>query len=153
MPLALTKKPATTRSSIASYRQRQTLSTRQHSLNELLLGEVALTPIRRQLSYIAQQAHQRFAQTALRFKGQRDKQAPRGPLASVLESLLFVAVSRGGASFVCCSAANGDGFGAKAGVVEAKCDRFDAEAEGAGARVAPAPLGEERKRLQPARSR
>jgi hypothetical protein len=29
----------------------------QHSLNELLLGEEALTPISSQLYYIAQQAH------------------------------------------------------------------------------------------------
>jgi hypothetical protein len=59
----------------------------QHTLNELLLGEEALTPISSQLSYIAQQAHQRFAQAAVCFKGQRDKQVPRGPLASVLVAL------------------------------------------------------------------
>jgi hypothetical protein len=71
----------------------------QHS--ELLLGDKALTPISSQLSYIGQQTHQRFAQAAVRFKGQRDKQAPHGPLASVLPVLLLVAVGRGGASCVC----------------------------------------------------
>jgi hypothetical protein len=41
----------------------------QHSLNELLLGEKTLTPISSQLSYIAQQEHQRLAQAAVRCKG------------------------------------------------------------------------------------
>jgi hypothetical protein len=52
LPLALTKKPATPRSSTALYRQRQTLSSCS-SANQFLLGEEALTPIRSQLSYIA----------------------------------------------------------------------------------------------------
>jgi hypothetical protein len=84
----------------------------QHSLNhknELLLGKVTLTPISSQLSYIAQQAHQRFAQAAVRFKGQRNKQVPRGPLASVLAALLFFAMGRGGTNCVCRSTAEGAG--------------------------------------------
>jgi hypothetical protein len=42
----------------------------QHSLNKLLLGEETLATISRQLSYIAQQAHQRFAQAFRGSKGQ-----------------------------------------------------------------------------------
>jgi hypothetical protein len=45
----------------------------QQSLNKLLPGEEALTLISSQLSYIAQQAHQRLAQAAIRFKGQSNK--------------------------------------------------------------------------------
>jgi hypothetical protein len=81
----------------------------QHSLNEFLLGEEALIPVSSQLSYIARQAHQRFAQAAVRFKGQRDKQVLRRSLAPVLAVLLFVAVGRSGASCVCRIAAEGAG--------------------------------------------
>jgi hypothetical protein len=45
----------------------------QQSLNKFLLGEEALTPICSQVSYVAQQAHQRFAEAAVYFKGQRGK--------------------------------------------------------------------------------
>jgi hypothetical protein len=72
----------------------------QHSLDDWLLGEEALTSISSQLSYIVQQAHQRFAQATIRFKGQKDKQVPCGPLTSVLAALLFVAGGRGNASCV-----------------------------------------------------
>jgi hypothetical protein len=59
-PQALTKTPATQRD-VSAEANAQFL---QHSLNELLLGEEALTPMSSQMSYIAQQAHQRFNQAA-----------------------------------------------------------------------------------------
>jgi hypothetical protein len=45
----------------------------------VLLGGEALTLISSQLSHIAQQAHQSFAQAAVRFKGQRDREDPADP--------------------------------------------------------------------------
>jgi hypothetical protein len=62
----------------------------QHSLIELLLGEETLTSISSQLSYIAEQVHQRFAQAAARFKGQKNNEYSVDPW-----------VGTGGAS-VCC---------------------------------------------------
>jgi hypothetical protein len=79
----------------------------QQSLNKLLLDEEALTPISSQLTHIAQPAHQRFARAAVHFTGQRYKQVPRGPLASVWAAILFIMVGRFGASCVCRSAAEG----------------------------------------------
>jgi hypothetical protein len=105
MPLALTNKPATLYcAGIALYWQ-SNAQFMQHSLDKLLLGEETLTPISCQSPYIAQQAHRRFAQAAVRFEGQRDKQVSCGPLASVLAALLFIAVGRCGACYECRSTA------------------------------------------------